>query len=386
MRIIHKEDRNAGRFPPTNFSSLHAFLIIFMFLFFAVPAFAAGYTSSAQDDLAQLVAKAGVLKNGMTIGADSRSVEVLSVKEFTVSVAVATPAATTPVAAAVLPSNLALNKTATSSTPCGTTEGAEKAFNGSVSGGWSDKWCSGASSKFLQVDLGSVANLTEFVVSHASAGNEGTAYNTKDFDISVSVDGTTWTNAVTVTGNTLGVTTHTTTAKARYVKLNVTTPTQTTTDKAARIYEFAVKGSPVVPAALTVSPAEISVNTAGKLTATVTNQTVKLAGVVFKTGDVIQLKFTSSQGSWSTAMNVGSNIQFTTALPQSPVSLAVSGSSAAGTSGADISMSSIGVTYKGVEFMTKCDWSVSADVTSGGIPAGTGSFKFSILPGSAVGE
>ncbi len=113
---------------------------------------------------------------------------------------------------------------------------------------------------------------------------------------------------------------------------------------------------------------------------------IKLGGVAFKTIDVIQSKFTSSQGSWSTSMNVGANIQFTTALPQSPVSLAVSGSSAAGTNGADISMSSIGVTYKGVEFMTKCDWSVAADVTSGGIPTGAGSFKFTILPGSVVGE
>jgi Glycosyl hydrolase family 92 len=38
--------------------------------------------------------------------------------------------------------NLALNRPATGSTPCNANEGPEKAVNGSVAGGNSDKWCS----------------------------------------------------------------------------------------------------------------------------------------------------------------------------------------------------------------------------------------------------
>jgi hypothetical protein len=68
--------------------------------------------------------------------------------------------------------NVALNKPATGSAPCNANEGPAKAFNGSVSGGNSDKWCSQASAKFLQVDLGQNFNITSFVVRHASAGGE----------------------------------------------------------------------------------------------------------------------------------------------------------------------------------------------------------------------
>jgi len=56
----------------------------------------------------------------------------------------------------------------------------------------------------------------------------------------VSSNGTTWTTVVTVTANTASVTNHPiTTTTARYVRLNITVPTQTT-DNAARIYEVEV--------------------------------------------------------------------------------------------------------------------------------------------------
>jgi hypothetical protein len=135
------------------------------------------------------------------------------------------------------PTNVALGKPATGSTPCNANEGPEKAVNGSISGGNSDKWCSLAASKFLQVDLGSSVAITSFVVRHASAGGESASWDTRDFSIEVSQNGSTWTPAATVTGNTAGVTTHPVATTARYIRLNVTTPTQTT-DTAARIYEF----------------------------------------------------------------------------------------------------------------------------------------------------
>jgi len=135
------------------------------------------------------------------------------------------------------PTNVALGKPATGSTPCNANEGPEKAVNGSVSGGNSDKWCSLAASKFLQVDLGGSAAITSFVVRHASAGGESASWDTRDFSIEVSQNGSTWTPVATVTGNTAGVTTHPVSVSARYIRLNVTTPTQTA-DTAARIYEF----------------------------------------------------------------------------------------------------------------------------------------------------
>ncbi|RKT19312.1 mannosyl-glycoprotein endo-beta-N-acetylglucosaminidase [Streptomyces sp. 1114.5] len=138
--------------------------------------------------------------------------------------------------------NLALNRPATASGQCNTNEGPGKAVNGSVSGGNSDKWCTLTSAKWLEVDLGSAKQLSKFVVKHASAGGESASYNTRDFSVQVR-SGTSdpWTTVATVTGNTAGTTTHPVNTTARYVRLVVTKPTQTT-DPAARIYEFEAWG------------------------------------------------------------------------------------------------------------------------------------------------
>ncbi|SDW73934.1 PKD domain-containing protein [Amycolatopsis xylanica] len=134
--------------------------------------------------------------------------------------------------------NLALNKPATADSQCAAAEGPAKAVNGSVSGGNSDKWCSTGATPFLQVDLGSSVALGRFVVRHAGAGGEAVRWNTRDFDIQTSQDGTTWTTVTSARGNTADVTTHPVTpVRARYVRLAVLTPTQDT-DRAARVYEF----------------------------------------------------------------------------------------------------------------------------------------------------
>jgi predicted alpha-1,2-mannosidase len=139
------------------------------------------------------------------------------------------------------PTNLALNRPATGSTPCNSNETPAKAVNGSVSGGNSDKWCSGATTKFLQVDLGTSVQVRSFIVRNAGAGGESTSFNTRDFDVQMSTDGTTFTTVSQVRGNTANVTTVSlgAAATARFVKLNVITPTQTT-DNHARVYEFEV--------------------------------------------------------------------------------------------------------------------------------------------------
>ncbi|GAA1028796.1 hypothetical protein GCM10009557_15130 [Virgisporangium ochraceum] len=138
--------------------------------------------------------------------------------------------------------NLALGRPATGSAPCVASEGPEKAVNGSVTGGNTDKFCSVAPGAWLQVDLGAARAVTRFEVAHAGAGGEAAAYNTRAFTISVSADGVTWTQAVAVSGNTLGETTHPVSGvSARYVRLAVGTPTQTT-DGATRVYELRVFG------------------------------------------------------------------------------------------------------------------------------------------------
>ncbi|UWZ59881.1 discoidin domain-containing protein [Dactylosporangium aurantiacum] len=143
---------------------------------------------------------------------------------------------------ATAPVNLALNRPATGSTPCAATEGPEKAVNGSTSGGNPDKFCSGVAGAWLQVDLGATRAISRFELAHAQAGGEPADYNTRAFTIQVSADGSTWSTPVTVTGNTAANTTHPVSGvSGRYVRLNVTTPTQTA-DTATRIYELRVFG------------------------------------------------------------------------------------------------------------------------------------------------
>ncbi|NUR27291.1 MAG: endo-beta-N-acetylglucosaminidase [Catenulispora sp.] len=141
------------------------------------------------------------------------------------------------------PVNLALNRPATGTTPANSNETPPKAVNGSVSGGLSDKFCSLVSPSWLQVDLGAAHPVTGFEVDHAAAGGESASYNTRDFSIAVSTDNASWQTVVTVTGNTAAVTTHPVGGvTARYVRLTVTKPTQTS-DHATRIYELRVLGT-----------------------------------------------------------------------------------------------------------------------------------------------
>jgi PKD repeat protein len=137
--------------------------------------------------------------------------------------------------------NLALNKPATGSSACNSSETPAKAVNGSVSGGNTDKFCSLTTASWLQVDLGSAQTVSSFVVKHAGAGGESSTWNTRAFTIQTSSNGSSWSTPVTVTNNTASTSTHSISAtSARYIKLNVTTPTQNG-DPATRIYEFEVR-------------------------------------------------------------------------------------------------------------------------------------------------
>nr|WP_218008158.1 discoidin domain-containing protein [Herbidospora sakaeratensis] len=134
--------------------------------------------------------------------------------------------------------NLALNKTATADSSCAANEGPAKAVNGSVSGGNADKWCSLGSSKWIRVDLGSNQSVGKIVLKHSAAGGEQAIWNTRDFDVQVSTNGTTWTNVAQPRGNTANITTHTFTPRdVRHIRVNVLAPTSNS-DTAARIYEL----------------------------------------------------------------------------------------------------------------------------------------------------
>jgi hypothetical protein len=139
------------------------------------------------------------------------------------------------------PADLALRTTATADSSCGTGETPDKAFNGSWLGGWFDKWCSQGTSKWLQTDLGSVKHVGSVVLRHAGAGGEYPLWDTRDFDLQTSSDGTTWTTRASVRGNTADTTTTTVNADARYVRLNVVTPASDG-NTATRIYEMDVRG------------------------------------------------------------------------------------------------------------------------------------------------
>jgi hypothetical protein len=137
--------------------------------------------------------------------------------------------------------NLALNKKATGSLPCQSSETPDKAVNGS----WvnSISWCTySGKAMWWQVDLGAPYSLSKIVIYHAGAGGEPTIWNTRNFNIQVSVDGTNWETVERVKDNTSNVSIHTPdSVVARYVKILVTTP-EYGSGGAARIYEVEVFG------------------------------------------------------------------------------------------------------------------------------------------------
>lgn len=138
------------------------------------------------------------------------------------------------------PPDLALRRTATADSSCGANEGPDRAVNGSVLGGWLDKWCSTGSSKWLQVDLGARQRVGSVLIRHAGAGGEYRSWNTRDFDLQTSDDGSTWTTRSQVRGNTADSTTTAVGVDARYVRLAIVTPAQDG-NGAARIYQLEVR-------------------------------------------------------------------------------------------------------------------------------------------------
>jgi alpha-L-fucosidase 2 len=132
--------------------------------------------------------------------------------------------------------SLTSGATATADASCAANEQPPNAIDGSTS----TKWCSNADlgAQWLRLDLGVSKTISRWTVRHANAGGEGADWNTKNFKLQKSSDGSTWTDVDSVTNNTADVTDRSVTAfSSRYVRLFITVPTQTT-NTAARIYEF----------------------------------------------------------------------------------------------------------------------------------------------------
>lgn len=137
--------------------------------------------------------------------------------------------------------NLALNKVATANHYING-ENPSMAIDGAVTD--NSKWCSNVSgAKWLKIDLGQNYTIDRWVVKHAGSGGENTAWNTKNFKLQKSSDGVNWSDVDTVTGNKSSITDRNVPVfTARYVRLYITKPTNTT-DPATRIYEFEVYDS-----------------------------------------------------------------------------------------------------------------------------------------------
>ena len=155
-------------------------------------------------------------------------------------------------------SNLALNKTATASSTCASAEAGKFAFDGSLK----TKWCANAGSgpHWVMSDLGADYAITDFALSHAELGGEAVSMNTYDYKIQLSDDKANWRDVVDIHGNTKGRTEHTIDlSEARYVRLWVTKPASTT-DNAARIYEFEIDGYAVNPVFFILNQAATAAN------------------------------------------------------------------------------------------------------------------------------
>lgn len=118
---------------------------------------------------------------------------------------------------------------------------ASNAVDGTFAPG--DGWQSSAEGdKWLTVDLGQRYELSRYVLKNAETGYFGAENNTKDYKIQLSVDGRTWTDADTVTGNTEDIVYRDLAGTARYVRVYITDPGA---DGVARIQDLEVYGTPV---------------------------------------------------------------------------------------------------------------------------------------------
>jgi len=160
-----------------------------------------------------------------------------------------------PVTGGSAPTNLALGATATASSAHPSFP-PSRAVNGQWTGGY-EGWVSEVGKpQTITLDLGTTKTFTRYLLRHDGAARPNeTANNTKNWTLQVSTNNSAWTTVDTVTNNTASVTDRTfSSVSARYVRLNITEPTQgtnpdTVANPRARIgqLELYAAGGPTTP-------------------------------------------------------------------------------------------------------------------------------------------
>ena len=136
--------------------------------------------------------------------------------------------------------NVALNKKASAiGSNCGNSILPANAVDGSSA----TKWChSAAGDKWLMLDLGQSYTIERWVVKHSGVA-ESAIYNTRDFKLQKSDNGTIWTDVDSVTGNTANITDRSIPSfSSRYTRLYIT---NSGSDNGARIYELELYSSSI---------------------------------------------------------------------------------------------------------------------------------------------
>lgn len=172
--------------------------------------------------------------NGAVMGADARRVTPLSIGSLTIRD----------------------GATAPTITGCGYIYDKDPQWcydlDGLIDGKWSsdaDTWaCKGSEHPnepgrhWFQIDLGEAKTIKRYELYNQGAFNSAsTRFNTSDFQVSVSTDGTAFTEVDRVTGNTASIYKHTfdTAVTARYIKVEITKPAQQESELTARVPEIA---------------------------------------------------------------------------------------------------------------------------------------------------
>lgn len=117
-----------------------------------------------------------------------------------------------------------------------------ESYRYALDGDLTTKWCDNSSEKpWMIADLGAQKTIAGFELFHAGAGGESPEWNTRDYDISVSSDGISWTTIIQHRGNTENSSKDAVAlVEARYVKLSLEKAEQN--GNVARIYDWQIMG------------------------------------------------------------------------------------------------------------------------------------------------
>ena len=137
--------------------------------------------------------------------------------------------------------NLSILSTTSATEGSGYTNDGES-YRYALDGNLSTKWCDNSHDvPWMVADLGENKTISGFELAHAGAGGENSEWNTREYEIQVSGDGTTWQTVVEHRGNTENTSRDAIKPlEARYVKLILNKAEQN--GRVARIYDWQILG------------------------------------------------------------------------------------------------------------------------------------------------